>query len=271
MRAKRSAAAPPSSAAPPRRAPPRRARRRRARSSSRAQRERDLAQARVARRAREVVDRLAHLDRVAGRAAQHAVHVGQQRRRWAGRCPSATSTIAARELVAPARASGRKAPEPTLTSITSASSPAASFLDRIEATISGIDSTVPVASRIAYSRRSAGARSRGLADDRAARARARPRRKRVAVGRRVVARDRVELVERAAGVAEAAAGDHRHRAAAGRDDRREQQADLVADAAGRVLVEHRAGRGPASDQSSTSPESRHRAGQRDALVRRHAR
>ena len=53
--------------------------------------------------------------------------------------------------------SGRNAPEPTLTSITSALSPAASFLDRIDATISGIDSTVPVASRIAYSRRSAGA------------------------------------------------------------------------------------------------------------------
>jgi hypothetical protein len=32
-------------------------------------------------------------------------------------------------------------------------------LERIEATISGIDSTVPVASRIAYRRRSAGARS----------------------------------------------------------------------------------------------------------------
>ena len=65
------------------------------------------------------------------------------------------------------------APEPNLTSITSASSPAASFLDRIEATISGIDSTVPVTSRSAYSRRSAGrevARSgrpcaAGLADD----------------------------------------------------------------------------------------------------------
>ena len=41
------------------------------------------------------------------------------------------------------------APEPALTSITSASRPAASFLDRIEATISGIDSTVAVASRSA--------------------------------------------------------------------------------------------------------------------------
>ena len=61
----------------------------------------------------------------------------------------------------------------------------------------------------------------------------------VEVGRGRVAGDRVELVERPAGVAEPAAGDHRHHAAAGRDDRREQQRDLVADAAGRVLVEHR--------------------------------
>ena len=51
------------------------------------------------------------------------------------------------------------APLPTFTSITSASSPAASFFDRIEAVISGMLSTVAVTSRIAYSRLSAGARS----------------------------------------------------------------------------------------------------------------
>ncbi len=51
-----------------------------------------------------------------------------------------------------------KAPLPNLTSITSASSPAESFFDRIEAVISGIDSTVAVTSRIAYRRPSAGAR-----------------------------------------------------------------------------------------------------------------
>ena len=76
------------------------------------------------------------------------------------------------------------------------------------------------------------------------------------VGRGVVAGDRVELVERAARVAEAAAGDHRHRAAAGGEDRREQQRDLVADAAGGVLVEHRA-RQVASP--GPSPRARHRA------------
>ena len=51
------------------------------------------------------------------------------------------------------------APEPDLTSMISASRPAASFLERIDATISGIDSTVAVASRSAYRRRSAGASS----------------------------------------------------------------------------------------------------------------
>src|SRR3954454_713386 len=72
--------------------------------------------------------------------------------------PRAVSTIA----VASSRASpmlSMNAPEPTFTSMTSASRPAASFLDRIEATMSGSDSTVPVASRMAYRRRSAGARS----------------------------------------------------------------------------------------------------------------
>ena len=44
---------------------------------------------------------------------------------------------------------GMKAPEPTFTSITNASSPAASFLERIDAVINGIDSTVAVTSRVA--------------------------------------------------------------------------------------------------------------------------
>ncbi len=54
------------------------------------------------------------------------------------------------------------APPPALTSITSASREAANFLLRMLAVISGTDSTVPVTSRIAYRRRSAGA-IRGLA------------------------------------------------------------------------------------------------------------
>ena len=60
------------------------------------------------------------------------------------------------------------------------------------------------------------------------------------VGLRLVARDRRELVERAAGMAEPAAGDHRHEGAAGGHDRRQHQAHLVADAAARMLVDHRA-------------------------------
>ena len=50
------------------------------------------------------------------------------------------------------------APLPTLTSSTSAPVPSAIFLDMIELAMSGIDSTVPVTSRSAYRRRSAGAR-----------------------------------------------------------------------------------------------------------------
>ena len=42
-----------------------------------------------------------------------------------------------------------KAPEPTFTSITSASSPEASFLERMEPVIMAMDSTVAVMSRTA--------------------------------------------------------------------------------------------------------------------------
>ena len=62
--------------------------------------------------------------------------------------PVATSTSAS----ASARAScsvAMKAPEPVFTSRTSASRPAASFFDRIEAVMRSIDSTVPVTSRMA--------------------------------------------------------------------------------------------------------------------------
>ncbi len=56
-----------------------------------------------------------------------------------------------------------------------------------------------------------------------------------------VARNRIELVERAAGVAEAAARDHRNEGAAGGEHRAEHERHVVADTAGRVLVEDRAG------------------------------
>ncbi len=50
-----------------------------------------------------------------------------------------------------------KAPEPTLTSSTRPSAPSATFFPMIDPAIRGMDSTVPVTSRSAYSLRSAGA------------------------------------------------------------------------------------------------------------------
>ena len=71
------------------------------------------------------------------------------------RCPSPTMVRASRRAVS---RSGRNAPEPTLTSSTNDAVPSAIFFDMIELAMSGMDSTVPVTSRKAYSRRSAGAR-----------------------------------------------------------------------------------------------------------------
>ena len=74
--------------------------------------------------------------------------------------PAATATsTSARASARASSISLMKAPLPCLTSMTRPPSPAASFLDRIEETISGIASTLPVASRMAYNLRSAGARS----------------------------------------------------------------------------------------------------------------
>ena len=75
---------------------------------------------------------------------------------------------------APARSRGtpQKAPEPTFTSMTSASSPAASFFERIDAVMSGTESTVAVTSR---SRRAAGPRARAPPSGRRSRSRPRAR------------------------------------------------------------------------------------------------
>ena len=66
------------------------------------------------------------------------------------RSPASAATVdqALGERLAASR-DPAKAPEPTLTSMTRASSPAASFFERIEAVMSGIESTVAVTSRIA--------------------------------------------------------------------------------------------------------------------------
>ena len=57
--------------------------------------------------------------------------------------------------------------------------------------------------------------------------------------RRAPAGDRLQLVQRAAGVSEPAAGQLGHRRSAGRHERRQRQRDLVTDAAGGVLVDER--------------------------------
>ena len=57
----------------------------------------------------------------------------------------------------------------------------------------------------------------------------------------VEAGDGLEFVERAAGVAEAAAADHRHRDARGGRQRSEHQRSLVAHAAGGMLVDFSCG------------------------------
>ena len=84
-----------------------------------------------------------------------------------------------------------------------------------------------------------------------------------------VARYRLELVERTAGMPEAAAGDHRYEASAGSEHRPERQRHQVAHAAGRVLVEHRTGqivRAPVEHRAAVT----HRKGELGALRRRHA-
>ena len=72
-------------------------------------------------------------------------------------CSSPSATIVRARSTARSR-SCMNAPVPVLTSSTRAPVPSAIFLDMIELAMSGIDSTVPVTSRSAYSLRSAGAR-----------------------------------------------------------------------------------------------------------------
>ena len=90
---------------------------------------------------------LADLDRVAGTMAEALAHVGDQGHgRQAGAVRHADD--AARPAPRACSCVGMKAPEPILTSMTSACRPPASFLARIEAVISGMLSTVAVTSRM---------------------------------------------------------------------------------------------------------------------------
>ena len=124
---------------------------------------------------------------------------------------------------------------------------------------------MPVTSRMRVEAAVGGGDVGGLADDGAADVRDHAA-EGLGVGLRGVAGDGVELVERAAGVAEAAAGDHRDEGAAGGERRGEDEAHVVADAAGRVLVDDRAGEVPFQDRAAVA----HGEGQGDALVGVHA-
>ena len=128
-----------------------------------------------------------------------------------------------------------KAPVPVLTSRTSAPVPSAIFLDMIELAISGIDSTVPVTSRSAYSFLSAGARPPPAAAITA------PTVPSAVISSSLLRlarqpRDRLQLVQGPAGVPEAAPGKLGHRRAAACHERSEHQRHLVAHAARGVLV-----------------------------------
>ena len=130
------------------------------------------------------------------------------------------------------------APRPVFTSNTIALAPPAIFFDTIEAAISPTLAMVPVRSRRAYKRLVGGHEAFALGRDRAADA-LDLRAKRFRRERGAHAGDRLELVERAAGVAERAAREFRNRHAAGRDERHDDQRDAIADAAGGVLVDRR--------------------------------
>ena len=128
------------------------------------------------------------------------------------------------------------APSPTLTSSTIASAPPASFFDMIAGgdQRDDVDRRGDVAERVELL--VGGDEVGGLADDREADL-AHLRDELVDRELDAEAGDRLELVERAAGVAEAAAAHLPERDAAGRDDRADGERRLVADAAGRVLVD----------------------------------
>ena len=128
--------------------------------------------------------------------------------------------------------------------------PSASFFDMIEDEISGIDSTVAVTSRSAYSLRSAGTScSVCPMKHRPSSASCLPEFLRGQIG--AEARNRFQLVQRAAGVPERAARHHRHHDSRGRRQRRHDEAGLIAHAAGGVFVHLHAGN---AERSTVSPE-----------------
>ena len=203
-----------------------------------AERHRHAVQARIAFCAGQIIDGVADFDRIAGGAGQRLVHVGDERdRRQAG--VGGDGRDAGRELAGGVQrrhegaGAGLHVHDQPLQSggellRQDRGGDERDRLDRRRDVADGVEA--PVGRR----------EVRRLADDRAARLLHHPLEERK-VRLRDVAGDRIELVERAAGVAEAAPGDHRHIGAAGGEHRRQHQRHVVADAAGRVLVERRAG------------------------------
>ncbi len=224
----------------------------------------------------ERLDRFDHLERVAdrrGRAARPSSSGTPRCGRRTG-CPTATSDSASARAVS---AVFMNAPRPALTSSTSASIPSAIFLLMIDAVMSGMLSTVAgdVAQRVErlVGRRDLG----GLADHAAADLGQHP----LELAEQQAdaeAGDRFELVEGAAGVAEAPARHHRHDDAAGGGERREDQRGLVADAAGAVLVDLQPGQvrqvdldarvRPSPRSGRRSPRRSSRAGRSPSAGRR---
>ncbi len=148
------------------------------------------------------------------------------------------SSIIVRASVSAWSGSGRNAPEPILTSSTSPESPSGKLLrhDARRDQRDRLDRRGHVAQciQLAVGRRDL----RRLAHHRHAQ-RAHLLLRFVERQSGPEPRDRFELVERAAGVAQAATRHHRHQHAAGGEHRRKEQRRLVADAAGGMLVDAR--------------------------------
>ena len=167
------------------------------------------------------------------------------------------------------RASSRvfmNAPRPHFTSMTNPVIPSAIFFDRIDAVMSGMLSTVPVTSaqgvQLFVGRRDLCR----LADHRRP---DRPEHGRELGDRQVDAKagNRLELVERAARVAQTAAGHHWYDHAAGRRQRGEYEGRLVTNAAGRMFVHLGAGH---VGQVEDGPGVGHGGGKRGRFRVRHA-
>ena len=180
------------------------------------------------------LDRFAHLDRVADGAAERLVHVGQHADD--SRPARAPSSIIASASIRASSSVFMNAPSPTLTSSTIASAPAGDLLrhDARGDQRDVVDRGGHVAKRV--EELVGRDEVRGLPDDRQPDL-AHLRDELVRRQLDAEAGDRLELVERPAGVAEPAAAHLPERHAARGDDRPDRDRRLVPHAAGRVLVD----------------------------------